>query len=61
MIRLTFDQKEELGYNTVRSWLQPASPYGAARLKEEGFYGPDRREALEQEFDNVAVLLEALA
>ncbi len=61
MIRLTFEQKEELGYNTVRSWLQPASPYGAARLKEEGFYGPDRREELEQEFDNVAVLLEALA
>ena len=61
MIRLTFDQKEELGYNTVRSWLQPASPYGAARLKNEGFYGPDRREELEQEFDNVAVLLEALA
>lgn len=61
MIRLTFDQKEELGYNTVRSWLQPASPYGAARLKDEGFYGPDRREELEQEFDNVAVLLEALA
>ena len=61
MIRLTFEQKEELGYNTVRSWLQPASPYGKTRLKEEGFYGPGQQEALEHEFDNVAVLLAALA
>ena len=61
MIRLTFEQKEELGYNAVRSRLQPASPYGAARLKEEGFYGPERREALENELGNVDVLLSALA
>ena len=61
MIRLTFEQKEELGFNTVRSWLQPASPYGIARLKEEGFYGPEQQDALEQELDNVAVLLAALS
>ncbi|MBQ6294203.1 MAG: hypothetical protein IJK77_10165 [Lachnospiraceae bacterium] len=61
MIRLTFEQKEELGFNTVRSWLQPASPYGIARLKEEGFYGPEQQAELERELDNVAVLLAALS
>ena len=60
MIRLTFEQKEELGFNTVRSWLQPASPYGIARLKEEGLYGPDSQDDLERELDNVGILLAAL-
>ena len=60
MIRLSFEQKEDLGVNAVRSRLQPASPYGASRLKEEGFYGPARQAELEHELDNVTLILTAL-
>lgn len=57
---LTFEQMEELGFHAVRGWLEPASPYGAKRLREEGFYGPERREELERELDNVGTLRDAL-
>ena len=60
MIRLTFEQKEELGVNAVRSRLQTVSPYGASRLKAEGFYGPERQAELEHELDNVETILAAL-
>ena len=60
MTGLTFEQKEELGYNAVRGRLAPQSPYGIKRLREEGFYAPERRAELERELDNVAVLRAAL-
>ncbi len=60
MIELSFEQKEETGYRAVRERLEAVSPYGVKRLREEGFYGPEQREALEKELDNVAVLREAL-
>ena len=56
MTGLTFEQKEELGFNAVRGWLAPASPYGIKYLRGEGFYGPERRSELECELENVAVL-----
>ncbi len=57
---LTYEQKEELGYKYVRDLLEPVCPYGAKRLKAEGFYGPKRQEELERELDNVGLLLAAL-
>lgn len=60
MTELTFEQKEELGLNTVRGWLAPASPYGIKRLREEDFRGADRQAALERELDNVEILRGAL-
>lgn len=60
MTGLSFEQKEELGYNAVRSRMEPASPYGVKRLREEGFYGPSRQAELERELENVAVFAEAL-
>ena len=60
MMTLTYEQKEELGYKYVRDLLEPVCPYGAKRLKEEGFYGPERRAELERELDNVGLLLAAL-
>ena len=59
MSGLTFEQKEDLGFHVVRGWLEPASPYGIKRLRDEGFYGPERQAELEQELDNIEVLLEA--
>lgn len=60
MIQLSFEQKEEIGLKYVRNQLEPASPYGVLRLKEEGFYGPADQEALEGELGNVALLLKTL-
>ena len=60
-MELSFGQKEELGYKYVRELLEPVCPCGVRRLKEEGFYGPARREELERELDTVALLLEALS
>lgn len=61
MISLTYEQKEELGYKAVRDLLEPVSPYGKKRLKEEGFYGPDQETELENELENVSLLTAALA
>ncbi|MBO4873356.1 MAG: hypothetical protein J5496_08075 [Lachnospiraceae bacterium] len=59
-MELSFGQKEELGYKYVWDLLEPVCPYGVKRLNSEGFYGPDQREELEKEQDNVGFLLEAL-
>ena len=60
MISLSFEEKKEIGYQYVRELLEPVSPYGIKRLREEGFYGPDRQEQLDRELDNVALLKRAL-
>lgn len=59
---LTYDQKQDLGLNYVRSLLEPVCPYGIKRLREEGlgYGGPARAEALERELENVALLISAL-
>jgi len=59
-MELTFEQKKELGLQYVTDLLEPACPYGAKRLKAEGFYAPEERTALEQELENVSLLLAAL-
>lgn len=60
MIELSFEQKEDIGLKWVRDLLDPVSPYGADRVKNEGFYGPEEAQALEIELDNIARLLVAL-
>ena len=60
MLNLTYEQKEDIGYKYVMDLLEPVCPYGIKRLKAEGFYGPDQREELEKELDNVELLLAAL-
>ena len=60
MIRLSFEQKQDIGLKFVRDRLEPVCPYGVRRLKEEGFYAPGQQEALERELDNVELLSAAL-
>lgn len=59
-MELSYEQKEDLGLKYVLDLLEPACPYGAKRLKEEGFYPPERAEELDRELDNVALLLDCL-
>ena len=61
MIELTYEQCEDIGVKYVRDLLEPVCPYGVKRLRAEGFYGPERREELEQELDNVSLVCAALA
>ena len=56
MIRLSYEQKEDIGLKYVRDMLDPASPYGVKYLKAEGFYGLARQQALEEELNNIALL-----
>lgn len=60
MIELTYEQKEDIGFKYVRDLLEPACPYGVKRLRAEGFYASEQRDALERELDNVALLRAAL-
>lgn len=60
MIDLTFEQKEDIGVKYVRDLLEPVCPYGVKRLRAEGFYAPERRDALERELENVSLLRGAL-
>ena len=60
MIELSFEQSEDLGLKYVRDLLEPVCPYGVKRLRAEGFYAPDQREALTRELDNVTLLCAAL-
>ncbi|MBQ6510132.1 MAG: hypothetical protein IJI07_11715 [Flexilinea sp.] len=60
MIMLSLEEKKEIGYQFVRDLLEPVSPYGVKRLREEGFYAPDRKAELERELDDVALLKKAL-
>ncbi|MBQ9459416.1 MAG: hypothetical protein IJU66_05735, partial [Oscillospiraceae bacterium] len=60
MTELTFEQKEDIGVKYVRDLLEPVCPYGVKRLRAEGFYAPEQKEALERELDNVELLLRAL-
>ena len=59
-MELTYELKEELGLLWVQDRMEPACPYGAKRLREEGWYAPERREELERELDNVSLLRFAL-
>ena len=59
-MELSYEQKEDLGLKYVLDLLGPVCPYGAKRLRAEGFYTPERRDALERELDNVGLLLAAL-
>ena len=47
MIRLSLEEKKEIGYQYVMDLLDPASPYGVKRLREEGFYAPEQQAELE--------------
>jgi len=60
MVELTYEQKEDIGFKYVRDLLEPVCPYGVKRLRAEGFYAPEQREALERELENVALLRAAL-
>ncbi|MBO4838823.1 MAG: hypothetical protein J5493_05570 [Lachnospiraceae bacterium] len=60
MIRLSYEQKEDIGLKYVRDMLDPASPYGVKFLKAEGFYGQARQQALEEELNNIALLWQDL-
>lgn len=61
-MELSFEQKEDVGLKYVLDLLEPACPYGAKRLKAEGFYcGAAQKAALEREMDNVETLCAALA
>lgn len=60
MIALSYEQSEDLGLKYVRDLLEPVCPYGVKRLRAEGFYDAARRDALERELDNVALLCAAL-
>lgn len=59
-MNLSYDQLAELGFPYVRGLLEPVCPYGVRRLREEGFYPPGMRAALERELDNVELLRAAL-
>ena len=60
MATLSYEQQIEIGYRYVRDQMEAASPYGALRLRKEGFYTPDQREELEAELDAVALFARAL-
>ena len=60
MIRLSLEEKKEIGYQYVLDRLDPASPYGIKRLRTEGFYTPGNRNELDRELDNVGILKKAL-
>ena len=60
MITLSLEEKKEIGYQYVRDLLEPVSPYGIKRLREEGFYAPDRKKDLERELDIISLLKKAL-
>ena len=59
-MELTYEQREDIGLAYVRELLEPVCPYGKKRLREEGFYAPSERAALERELDNVETLCAAL-
>lgn len=59
-MELSFEQKEDIGLKYVTDLLEPACPYGAKRLRAEGFYSPAQQGALERELDNVELLCAAL-
>ena len=58
---LSYEQREDLGLKYVLDLLEPACPYGVKRLRAEGFYTPARREKLERELNQIALLREELA
>ena len=60
MIRLTYEQTEDIGLKYVRDMLCPVSPYGVKHLKAEGFYGQDRLSELEAELNNISLLQKEL-
>ncbi len=60
MNMLSLEEKKEIGYQFVRELLDPVTPYGVKRLREEGFYSLDRKFELERELENVALLKKAL-
>ncbi len=59
-MELSYEQRADIGLKYVLDLLDPACPYGAKRLKAEGFYGREQREELDRELNNVALLLEQL-
>jgi len=60
-MKLSFEQRQELGLKFLTDLLHPATPFGAERLKEQRFYAPEELEELHQEQDNVELLCRAMA
>ena len=52
--------REDSGYSWVMAHLDPASPFGRTLAREPRWYGPGEEDALEQELDRIAILLDVL-
>lgn len=59
MISLRYDQIEKVGLQYVLDLLAPCSPYGRELVRNPPFYGPGERAALEREWYNITIALQA--
>lgn len=61
---MSFAQQQNTGFRYAVEQLEPSSPYGRARITDLRFYGPQERDALRTQLDNVyktLVMLDALS
>lgn len=59
-MKLSFEQKQELGLQYLTDLMHPATPFGGERIRAQHIYAPEERGALEDELDNVAYFYRAL-
>ena len=55
-----FELRKALGMQDLLDRMEPASPYGAERVRKPVFFGPSEQETLERTHRNVAVALQGL-
>ena len=56
-MELTFAQKENIGFQYVLEALQPCSPYGQEQLRNLCPMGPDSRQEIQRQLDNIQAIL----
>ncbi len=57
-MELTHELREHAGLQWVLERLSPLSPFGKTLARALRWYGPGQEEALEEEFDNIALAME---
>ena len=60
MIKLSFEQKQDIGLKYVLDLCDPACPYGMKRLKTATFDLPADISELKHELDNISIIVDAL-
>ena len=59
-MELTFEKKNEIGFQYVLDMLEPCSCYGSARIRNLSSYSSDEKDELQAELDNVEKAISAI-